>query len=583
MRGRLLVGVAIVVAFGPALLAPWRYVVGEGGVDAWGTQWFFWFAGRVLTGAEGADHTDLLFYPWGKDILLHTGGNLLDAWFAWPLRVLTGPVIGYNLWILAVLAGNAWAGTRLAAALGVERERRWIAGVALVLNPYVLMEINLGRPTQAFLLFPGLCAALLWTLGRSVGWRGAAAAAGCGVCLALSAWIYWYNGLVLGALALVHGVWRTGADSGGRARTLGHHALAALVAVALVAPAAWTLLHALDGGEVPGLLALDGTGPLAPLALRTVDGEEEGLWVLALAKGGSGSLIDEGGLRYVAGTPVLLAVQIPVALLGLWGMRRRRAGWLWLWLGGVLLVGSGPLFIYADSYVVNRAYLSAMTGFDVLRRWWWPARAVFAAHLVLAALAPVALGVLPARVRALAGAALLAGAAVQMHASGLFPLGRWDAGAGTVLRCLATAPAGAVIDVPWSSDQKNLWFQTVHQKPILGGMLIKKPSFGASPVIALRARNSLLDVLMGIGEHQYGRNLDSDAAARRELVELGYRYVLARTDAFARPRSTRTGMEWVSDWSRARRLLEKSLGAGPVIEDADHALWTLDGSGVGCP
>ena len=59
-------------AVDPALL-------GSEHVDMWGTHWFYWmFEERLLRG-ESFAQTQLLFYPWGKDVYLHTGGNILDA------------------------------------------------------------------------------------------------------------------------------------------------------------------------------------------------------------------------------------------------------------------------------------------------------------------------------------------------------------------------------------------------------------------------------------------------------------------------------------------------------------------------
>ena len=347
---KLLVAVAILVTLGPALLAPWRWFVGEPHVDAYGTQWFFWFSGEVLAGRQSAAHTDLLFFPWGKDVYLHTGGNLLDAWLAWPLRVVLGPSFGYDVWVALVLAGNAWAGVVMARALGAEARLAWTAAFALVLNPYVLVEISFGRPTQALMLFPGLCVALLWTL------RTPAQALGCGLLMAATACTYWFHGLVLAGLAVLYGVWRV-AVGPDRVRTAALLVLAASVCLATVLPVAWPLLHAVSEGQVPGLLTMEGTGPLAPLALRTMEGDAEGMFVLALLRGAAGSLLDEGGLRFNPGIPVLLAVQAPILLLGLWRARRT---WMVVWLLAAVIVASGPAFIYGDDFVVNRAYLWAL-------------------------------------------------------------------------------------------------------------------------------------------------------------------------------------------------------------------------------
>jgi hypothetical protein len=78
-------------------------------VDALGTQWFYWFVDHELGRDKPLGHTDLFFYPWGKDIFAHTGTNVLDAVLAMPVRWLLGPVLGYNLFVIAGLAASAWA------------------------------------------------------------------------------------------------------------------------------------------------------------------------------------------------------------------------------------------------------------------------------------------------------------------------------------------------------------------------------------------------------------------------------------------------------------------------------------------
>ncbi|MFN7147045.1 MAG: hypothetical protein ACK4YP_24970, partial [Myxococcota bacterium] len=142
--------------------------------------------------------------------------------------------------------------------------------------------------------------------------------------------------------------------------------------------------------------------------------------------------------------------------------------------------------------------------------------------------------------------------------------------------------AGAVIDVPLLVDQKNLWFQTVHGKPILGGMLLKKAAFAPPAFTALRDGDPLVRTLEAIGEHQPLRDVaPATEAERAALGDLGYRYVLARVDAFARPRNVGGAVEWVSEWSRPRRQLLALLGA-PAAEDAALAVWTLDGGAIDC-
>ncbi len=591
--GALAVIVSIAVVLAGVATGPGSPVVGSPTVDGFGTQWFFWFAAEVAAGRAEAGHTDLLFYPWGKDVYTHTGGNLLDAWLAWPLRVGLGPVFGFNAWVALVLATNAWAGARLAAAFGVSPGARWPAALALVLNPYVLAEIDLGRPTQAWLAPAGFALAGLVTMRRA---RDAVAA---GAALAAAALVYWYYGLALAAAAVAVGSARVLAGPE-RARVFAANAVAALVAAALAVPFALPMLAALDAGVVPGLLALDGTGPLAPLALRTVEGDAQGLYVVAPLSGAGGSLLGEGALSFNAGLPALFAAHLVVAVLGCgWMLRRggapggvagappRPMNWIWspfVVLGG-LVVASGPAFVLGEALVPNRAWIALVAEVDALRRWWWPGRAVFLVHVVAAPLLAVLLAAVPARfgARFITGVTLLLAIAVPLRREALLPLATWDATVPATLTCLADAPAGAVIDLPLLVDQKNLWFQTVHQHPVLGGMLLKKPAFAPAAFATLRAEDPLVRALDAVGDRQYTRDIPpATDAERAALVARGYRYVLARVDAFARPVTNRAGVTtWESEWSRPRRQLLALLGA-PAAEDPALAVWTLDGGSLPC-
>ncbi len=587
--GVVAVGGAMAAAVGP--MNPLRSVLGSPTVDAFGTQWFYWFAAEVGHGRRSAGFTDLLFFPWGKDLFAHTGGNLLDAFLAVPLRALFGPVLGFNLWIFGVLASNAWAGARLAGAFGVAAGRRWPAAVLLVLNPYVLGELDFGRPTQAWLAPSALCLATL------IGMETAGVAVLAGAWMALAAYGYWYYGLVLGGVALLHGGWRVVCGPR-RGRAFALHALAAGVTLAGVLPVAHPLMDAVQSGEVPGLLSLDGVGVLAPLALRTVEGDAQGLYVLAPLAATTGSLLDEsplldgGGLRFVPGVGAVSTAHFGLFVLGIVGLLGREAngggwrrwGWLLPALIGALLVASGPAIVIGERLTPNRLYLAAIAHVDVLRRWWWPGRAVLVVHLLVAPAAAL-LFAQPTSTRMgwlrwTLAVVLCVGLVGALRQDRLLPIGHWDAEIPPTLTCLARAPAGALIDLPLLVDQRNLWFQTVHEKPILGGMLLKKSTFVPNEVAALRVGNTLLRDLLTLGERQYTHDAGpADPAARAALLDLGYRYVLARVDAFQHPRGG--APEGVSDWSRARRLLMGVLGP-PVAEDSALALWTLDGAPA-CP
>lgn len=561
--------VLLVVA--PALLHPTGDALGLRYVDGYGTYWWFWYLGEVLAGRQDLVHTDLLFHPWGKEVFAHTGGNLLDALLAWPLRAVFGPTAGTNAWIAVVVGTNYAAGCKLGSAF--TGRSGWLSGVALSLNPWVIQELSGGRPTQAWIALPALALAGVWS-ARTVG--GAVLT---GLAVGASGWLYWYGGLTTGIVAVVAGVSRL-ALRPERGRGLVVLTLAGAVAAAVVAPGVWWMREQIAGGEVPGLLALTGTGLIAPLTLDAAAGGPAGLQVLAPLLGRSGGLSEaEGVLRFGAGQPALSFASAGGALVAAvlaWrgGKRRELATALIVALVGLLLA-CGPAIVVGEGFVVNRPWVWLVSHVDVLRRWWWPARAIVAVFLGFAALLPIL-----ASVRGLRWI-FLAGMAVESFRTDQLPLPTWDARIPAPLACLRSAPAGAVIDLPFLSDQRNLWFQTEHHHPLLSGMLVLSPEFGSAPAIALREENTFLDLLLDLGERQYTRPLTYEPPDRAALVAAGYRYVLVDESRFWTTRPGGEEGERKSMWPRLSRLLRPLLGE-PALDADGVALFTLDGAHLDC-
>ncbi len=565
--------VAVLVVLAPVLAAPAERALGLRYVDGFGTQWWFWFAGELVAGRASFFHTDLLFYPTGKDVFAHTGGNLLDAVLALPLRAVFGDIAGYNAWIAVIVATNFAAGCRLGrVATGMSG---WPAGLALALNPYVLNEIAGGRPTQAWLALPALAMAGVW------GTTGVVEAVLTGVAVAASGWLYWYGGLVVGLLAVVLGTVRIATDSR-RLRRFAFLALSGLVAAALVAPAIYLMRDALAAGAVPGLLDVGGTGAIAPLRLQTEEGDAAGLHVLAPFLGVAGSLVDDGGsFRFVGAEPSLGFASAGAALVGVALALRARK---WALAGGALavagvaaLAASGPLIVFGTGYIVNAPWVWAASHVEILRRWWWPGRAIFGLYLGLAMVIPL-LG----RHRGLSWLFALA-VGVELVRTRDLPIPTWDASVPAPLRCLAAAPPGAVIDLPFLSDQRNLWFQTLHGHPLLSGMLVKKPAFGSAAALELRATNAFLNTLLSYGELRVTQSPAFDPADRDALVAAGFRYVVVDLTRMEGAAAGRAGTTFnTSMWPRLRRLLNPMIGA-PQAEGGGAAVYTLDGSAMACP
>ena len=97
-----------------------------------------------------------MFHPWGKDVYLHTGGNVLDALLALPFRGVFGDHSGYNAFFVAILLSNGLGSGWLVRKMGATATASVVVGVLATLHPYVLAELSEGRLTQGILVFPAL-------------------------------------------------------------------------------------------------------------------------------------------------------------------------------------------------------------------------------------------------------------------------------------------------------------------------------------------------------------------------------------------------------------------------------------------
>ena len=210
VRDRLLLTVLILVligaVFGPALPKLDTHFLGIEYVDHYGTQWFYWFVEGQVRSGESSDHTGLFFHPWGKDIYAHTGTNVLDAWLALPFRMLLGHVLGYNVFVLVMLAISGVSFYWLARECTDDVLSAGVAALLFSVSPFILFETGEGRPTQSILLFVVLFILFVLRTGRQPGLKAPLLA---GIMLALSGYQYWYYAFFGGMVCLAHGLWHT--------------------------------------------------------------------------------------------------------------------------------------------------------------------------------------------------------------------------------------------------------------------------------------------------------------------------------------------------------------------------------------
>lgn len=550
-------------------------------VDHYGTQWFYWYAGEILRGAQGAARTDLFFFPWGKDVYGHTGSNMLDAWLAQPLLAAFGPVLGYNAFVLCILATNAWGAARLARTWTADPLARAVVALLFTFQPYLLNELMEGRPTQGMMIFVLLFFERLLRLADTPGWKSPVLA---GLWLALAGYTYWFYAIFAGAAAVAVGLWAAATRRPEAVRVLARFAGAGALALALVLPAVLPMLRAAATGEVPGMLdtsawdellaPITGEGQLVGLYSWQPFGAGHGFWILTLA--GEDHFIPRL-------TPLPLVLLVPLAVLVLRPGRLPRASLLLVAAVGTVFA-LGPLVVVGGLGVPNPVYTALLEVAPPLRRLWWPGRAFALVGLV----AP--LGVIPlfdairsVPVRGVVAGLFVVALGVGLTQRGLLPAATWDATVPAGYRCLASGPPGAILEIPYAFTQGHLYYQTAHGRPLLGGMLEDNPVFAPPEQAALRSDNTFVKALL---EAPPGEDIDARSvtdADRQAVRDLGYAYVVLQVDAY-RARAKLAGMAEAIMKVRLRsirRSFDRYLGA-PVYEDARVVIWSPWGLEAPC-
>lgn len=567
------------LVFGPGLREGSTVFLGREYVDAWGTQWFYWYVGRQLSGGEGLGKTDLFFHPWGKEVYLHTGANVLDAVLAWPVRWVLGPVAGYNLFAVGIVIANALAMRALLRDHVKDRLAADVGAVLFAFNPFLLFELRDGRPTQALLAFLLLFWRDYLALGRE---RSPVRAVRAGLFLALAGLTYWYYALFSGIAAAAIALWRAWKPERALDRPLFRHALAGVAALAIVLPFAFPMFRA---EEVPGLLDVS-KWSLSSWVPTTEEGIDIGVYVfdpLSL-RSGFYALTDDDKLAFIPEDRNVLVVQVVLLVLGLFAAPRglRGATVAMLAVAGALAVGPS---VDLGVDVPNVLYHGLVRGFRVFRRLWWPSRALVLAQIALGILGAFALARL-LRVPGL-GALAVAGIAAlwgwELDRGGLMPMPVWPAGIPEGYRCLADADEGAVVELPYAHTQAHLYYQTVHGRPIFGGMVEDNPVFAPKEQVAIQQTNSFVSVLLDQAASG-AKPPDYTEADKQAVYDLGYRWVLLDKRAYLDPghEASRVGPAREGRLRWVRRVFGRMLGA-PVYEDEITVVYAPWGDTTPCP
>ncbi len=522
------------------------HIVG-GGVDAYGTGWFYWWTKVCVMHFGSPSWTPLFYWPIGKNIFADTGNNLVDALFSVPFQWVFG-----NAWAAPftffLLAGNAWTFEQLAKDLwppdpAQPRSRYDVvaATAAWTINPYVMLELSVGRPTQALLWWFPL--AVLYQRRICKGDRSFRTAAGLGVSVALSAWTYWFAGYFVSFMLLpltIWWLWPKGSDRIGAVRSI---AMGVGVCGALIGPMAMAMAQAWLSGSVSGVKS---GGP---------NGEIVGIWII------------EAHANALLTQPAWLLAALTGALVG----GRTARTWLAIALG-LALVGIGAKF--GDTQTLNPVW-TAVRYLPFLSREWFPYRVTMVIMLPWTALALHAWQRFGRR--ALFLLIFLATTLAGENVSSTFPFHHKDATCPKLVLNAAQQP-GSFLVLPNSLQSDILLWQTQFSRPLFGGMGESAEELWPKGYSERRKSVYISALTEALSSPNPLR--PNPPAERAKLYEIGIRWVVVRRDLVMKDWSAEAGFgtkqALASRQSNTIQRISSMLGR-PAAADEKLLLWDVLG------
>lgn len=489
----------------PAALHPVRHVPGAERTDLWDGLWSLWFVWKRVSEGQLPYRVDgLLDHPDGGVLWV---ADPLNAALALPLVPLVGVAAAWTILVIGHIAFAGIAAHRLGEAVSPDRPwAGWITGVAYASAPMLLAHVRNGATEAVGMGWMAWAAYRLVRFEQAPTGRNAALV---GVSFALTTLAHWYAGV---GIFLLGGLWLLRARS---VKLLGALALAA----ALVAPVAYAARAAASAEEnVVGIKTdkevatvrrtigpADPLGYVMPGDYRSPDFRE----------------LSRYGEAYIH-CHYLGAVLILAALASLRGARGTGVWWAGALISAALACGpvlaqKGAPVILPGNLAIPLPYFAVETlpGFSSLSLVW---RLAQPAVLALAVLAGRGAG--GARFGPLVAAAILAESLFVSPMAGQRET--TDATIAAPILALRTEPDGALMNFPVAGGRAYLYEQTVHQKPLTGGLNF--PNNNASRRVwkeALEHANDAPDVLA--------------AAVRAKAKQQGVRYLVVHIDPMARP------------------------------------------------
>jgi hypothetical protein len=257
------VGIAAAVYFVLTVVLTWPLVhdldtrvLGAPGSDNYGHVWLSWICRGALLDSGMLPFgltTDRLWWPDGGS--LHAS-DPLGCLIGLPLQLLVGPVVTYNVLVLAYLWFGAMAMFELARRATGNAHAAFVGGLAFGFSPFVLAEANNGASELLTVGWLPVLVLLLARVASKPGWSGIVPAAAVMCVLALHTWYY---GILACLILATHGVFPLDLGGGAPQRMrvrLRKHAMVLAVFALGIAP---FLLIFMDSMSATDALVYGGT------------------------------------------------------------------------------------------------------------------------------------------------------------------------------------------------------------------------------------------------------------------------------------------------------------------------------------
>lgn len=108
-------------------------------VDSWQNMWNMWWLKQALLQGRNPFFTDVIYYPEGVSLLLHTL-NPFNFLVSLPVHALFGLVVAYNTMIIFSIAVSGYGAYLLAADAVGDRRAALIGGTVFAASGYVLAQ-----------------------------------------------------------------------------------------------------------------------------------------------------------------------------------------------------------------------------------------------------------------------------------------------------------------------------------------------------------------------------------------------------------------------------------------------------------